>query len=128
MRQSVFAGKIPLSADEEAGTGSPDDLGQEAKPDRLHEACGVFGLYAPGEDVARVTYFGLYALQHRGQESAGIASSDGTYSLSPPADGTGFPGIYRGGSSSSFQAIALLAILATRLRAPAGLRMPSRLS
>jgi amidophosphoribosyltransferase len=78
VRQSVFAGKIPLSADEEAGIGSPDDLGQEAKPDRLHEACGVFGLYAPGEDAARVTYFGLYALQHRGQESAGIASTDGT--------------------------------------------------
>ncbi len=46
--------------------------------DSLHEACGVFGVYAPGEDVARVTFFGIYALQHRGQESAGIASSDGT--------------------------------------------------
>ncbi len=46
-------------------------------PDRPREACGVFGLYAPGEDVARITYFGLYALQHRGQESAGIATSDG---------------------------------------------------
>ncbi len=45
--------------------------------DRPHEACGVFGLYAPGEDAARVTYFGLYALQHRGQESAGIATTDG---------------------------------------------------
>ena len=43
----------------------------------LREACGVFGVYAPGEDVARVTFFGLYALQHRGQESAGIASTDG---------------------------------------------------
>ncbi|MCS7051328.1 MAG: amidophosphoribosyltransferase, partial [Thermomicrobium sp.] len=41
------------------------------------EACGVFGIYAPGEDVARLTFFGLYALQHRGQESAGIATSDG---------------------------------------------------
>lgn len=46
--------------------------------DRPHEACGVFAIYAPGEDVARLTYFGLFALQHRGQESAGIASSDGT--------------------------------------------------
>ncbi|MDI6800177.1 MAG: amidophosphoribosyltransferase [Actinomycetota bacterium] len=44
--------------------------------DRFEEACGVFGIYAPGEDVARLTYFGLYALQHRGQESAGIAVSD----------------------------------------------------
>ena len=33
--------------------------------------CGVFGIRAPGRDVARLTYFGLYALQHRGQESAG---------------------------------------------------------
>ncbi|MFA9446361.1 amidophosphoribosyltransferase [Egicoccus sp. AB-alg6-2] len=41
------------------------------------EECGVFGIYAPGEDVATLTYFGLYALQHRGQESAGIAVSDG---------------------------------------------------
>lgn len=39
--------------------------------------CGVFGVYANGEDVANLTYFGLYALQHRGQESAGIGVSDG---------------------------------------------------
>ena len=39
---------------------------------RPSEACGVFGIIAPGEDVARITYFGLYSLQHRGQESAGI--------------------------------------------------------
>ena len=38
--------------------------------------CGVFGIHAPGRDVARLTYFGLFALQHRGQESAGIAVSD----------------------------------------------------
>jgi len=41
------------------------------------DACGVFGVWAPGEDVATLTYFGLYALQHRGQESAGIAASNG---------------------------------------------------
>ncbi len=41
------------------------------------EACGVFGIYGPGEDVSRLTYFGLFALQHRGQESAGVAVSDG---------------------------------------------------
>ena len=41
------------------------------------EECGLFGVWAPGEDVARLTYFGLFAQQHRGQESAGIAVSDG---------------------------------------------------
>ena len=41
------------------------------------DACGVFGVWAPGEEVSKLTYFGLYALQHRGQESAGIALSDG---------------------------------------------------
>lgn len=41
------------------------------------EACGLFGVWAPGEDIARLTYFGLFAQQHRGQESAGIAVSDG---------------------------------------------------
>jgi amidophosphoribosyltransferase len=46
--------------------------------DKPEEACGVFGIYAPGQDVARLTYFGLYALQHRGQESAGIATFDGS--------------------------------------------------
>jgi amidophosphoribosyltransferase len=44
----------------------------------LKEACGVFGVYAPGEQVARLTFYGLHALQHRGQESAGIATSDGS--------------------------------------------------
>ncbi|MEV0155353.1 amidophosphoribosyltransferase [Micromonospora sp. NPDC050686] len=42
------------------------------------DACGVFGVWAPGEEVANLTYFGLYALQHRGQEAAGIAVSDGS--------------------------------------------------
>ncbi len=42
------------------------------------EECGVFGVYGPGHDVARRTYFGLYTLQHRGQESSGIAVSDGS--------------------------------------------------
>ena len=42
------------------------------------DACGVFGVWAPGEDVAKLTYYGLYALQHRGQESCGIAVSQGS--------------------------------------------------
>jgi amidophosphoribosyltransferase len=46
--------------------------------DHFHEECGVFGIYYPGEDVARLSFFALYALQHRGQESAGIAVSDGS--------------------------------------------------
>ena len=41
------------------------------------DQCGVFGVWAPGEEVSKLTYFGLYALQHRGQESAGIATSTG---------------------------------------------------
>jgi amidophosphoribosyltransferase len=52
-----------------------DDLNPADRPPR--DACGVFGVWAPGEEVAKLTYFGLYALQHRGQESAGIAVSDG---------------------------------------------------
>ncbi len=62
--------------------------GAMASPEPAHRAacldgregprdeCGVFGLYAPGHDVSRLSYFALYALQHRGQESAGIAAAD----------------------------------------------------
>lgn len=50
--------------------GSPDD--------ELKEACGVFGIYAPGQPVAHLTYLGLFALQHRGQEAAGMSVSDGS--------------------------------------------------
>ncbi|NUU31613.1 amidophosphoribosyltransferase [Arthrobacter sp. C9C5] len=53
---------------------SHDLLSGEKGP---QDACGVFGVWAPGEEVAKLTYYGLYALQHRGQESAGIATSDG---------------------------------------------------
>jgi amidophosphoribosyltransferase len=50
-----------------------------AERDGPRDECGVFGIYAPELDVSRLTYFALYALQHRGQESAGIATSDGTH-------------------------------------------------
>ena len=43
----------------------------------MRESCALFGVYAPGEDVARLTFFGLFSLQHRGQESSGIATADG---------------------------------------------------
>ncbi|MGZ4681906.1 MAG: amidophosphoribosyltransferase, partial [Acidimicrobiales bacterium] len=49
----------------------------DADDDTPKEACGVFGVYAPGQPVSHLTYLGLYALQHRGQESAGMAVSDG---------------------------------------------------
>ena len=49
--------------------------------DHPHDHCGVFGVWAPGEDVSRLTYFALYALQHRGQQSAGIATSNGEHIL-----------------------------------------------
>ncbi len=55
----------------EADCVNPDD-------DTPKEACGVFGVYAPGQAVSHLTYLGLYALQHRGQEAAGMAVSDGS--------------------------------------------------
>jgi len=56
---------------------SPAVAVEGVEVDRPGEACGVFGLYAPGQPVAHLTYRGLYAVQHRGQESAGMAVSDG---------------------------------------------------
>ena len=52
----------------------PDGVADRDGP---RDECGVFGVYAPGHDVARLAYFALYALQHRGQESAGIATCEG---------------------------------------------------
>jgi amidophosphoribosyltransferase len=67
-----------------AGDGIPDrhapgvDLGAASPDDDTpKEACGVFGVFAPDQPVSHLTYLGLYALQHRGQESAGMAVSDG---------------------------------------------------
>lgn len=56
---------------------NPVRFDDEWEQDNPKEECGVFGIYAPDEEVARVAFFGLFALQHRGQESAGIAVSDG---------------------------------------------------
>ena len=53
------------------------NLEDELAHDTLNEECGIFGVWAPDRDVARLTFFGLRALQHRGQESAGIAVGDG---------------------------------------------------
>lgn len=66
---------VPVSATNLEEDDFPADTPHE-RPDKPEEACGVFGVYAPSEDVAKLTYFGLYALQHRGQESAGIATFD----------------------------------------------------
>jgi amidophosphoribosyltransferase len=71
----------PSSASETVGRPRPDPVPEGVDLAGLgegpREECGVFGIYAPGEDVATLSFYGLYALQHRGQESAGIAVSNG---------------------------------------------------
>ena len=83
MGEGRFRGTAPRHHDARCGAqrdrvGCDGALGANApQDDALHEECGVFGVWAPGRDVARLTYFGLMSLQHRGQESAGIAVGDG---------------------------------------------------
>ncbi|MFZ5642094.1 MAG: amidophosphoribosyltransferase [Bacillota bacterium] len=61
-----------------SGGYSPVDFpDKRIQDDKLREECGIFGVYGKSLNVSRITYYGLYALQHRGQESAGIAVSDG---------------------------------------------------
>ncbi|MFN3651504.1 MAG: amidophosphoribosyltransferase [Armatimonadota bacterium] len=66
-----------MGADYPSSDGAIDLAHFDPDLDRPHDECGVFAMYAPGTETARFTYFGLYALQHRGQESAGIAVSNG---------------------------------------------------
>lgn len=63
----------PVKRLSDAAASTPDPVG-DPKP---NEECGVFGVWAPGEEVSKLTYYGLFALQHRGQESAGIAVGNG---------------------------------------------------
>src|SRR5271169_3030521 len=70
MRPSRSPGGRPSPSERSAGCWA------EGSEDHPREECGVFGLYAPGHEVSRLSYFALYALQHRGQESAGIAAAD----------------------------------------------------
>jgi amidophosphoribosyltransferase len=67
------------SAPAPRGEGAPQGFfnGPTVPGSRWRDACGVLGIYAPGQDVARLAYFGLFTLQHRGQEGAGIAVADG---------------------------------------------------
>ena len=68
---------MPAFAGESADRGPRHTGAYADSDDRAKEACGVTGVYYPGEDAARVAFFGVYALQHRGQESAGLAAADG---------------------------------------------------
>jgi amidophosphoribosyltransferase len=79
VRPSSSRNEHPTERNPQLGTPQPlpRDPADPASDPAPREECGVFGLWAPGEDVANLTYYGLYALQHRGQEAAGIAVSDG---------------------------------------------------
>ena len=67
-----------LAGQSAASVSQPADLYDQLNDDPgPRDACGVFGAFARGEEVAKLAYYGLYALQHRGQEAAGIAVSDG---------------------------------------------------
>ena len=85
--------------------------------DKLHEECGVFGIYSKKDDVALNTYWGLFALQHRGQESAGIAVSDGRHMHIKKAMGL-VNDVFKDGVRG-LTAIWLLATCVIPLRVPA---------
>ncbi|MGH2590071.1 MAG: amidophosphoribosyltransferase [Actinomycetota bacterium] len=67
-----------VAPDEPSSATSPQ---REVRAESPKDECGLFGVWAPGEEVARLIYFGLFAQQHRGQESAGMAVSDGEHLL-----------------------------------------------
>jgi amidophosphoribosyltransferase len=75
-----FGARVPASPTIGAAPADAVDADRslDLVDDSPKEACGVFGVFAPGAPVAHLTYLGLYALQHRGQESAGMAVSDGS--------------------------------------------------
>ena len=79
------------------GRAREDVAGLRAMLDKLHEECGVFAIYGHPE-AANLTYLGLYALQHRGQESAGIASSDGARDPLPQGHGARGRHLHAGGA------------------------------
>jgi amidophosphoribosyltransferase len=74
---SVFADEMPKNLINHRDFEDLDfNDDNEIETDKPQEACGVFGVLAAEGDVAKLVYFGLYALQHRGQESAGITVYD----------------------------------------------------
>jgi amidophosphoribosyltransferase len=78
--EQICTEQISLQFEERQVPRGDGRLSHDLDPERPgpQDACGVFGVWAPGEEVSKLTYFGLYALQHRGQEAAGIAVSDGS--------------------------------------------------
>ena len=74
--QETPRGQVPQGHGRRPGGDGQLNHALDAQDLGPQDACGVFGVWAPGEDVAKLTYYGLYALQHRGQESAGIAVSN----------------------------------------------------
>ena len=95
------------------------------RDDKFHDECGLFGIWNHPE-AANVTYLGLYALQHRGQESAGIAATDGTAFHTREGDGLGGRRLQPASGCAGCPAIAPSATCATRRRAARTCATPSR--
>jgi glutamine phosphoribosylpyrophosphate amidotransferase len=93
--------------------------------DKLHEECGVFGIYSHKEDVPLNIYWGLYALQHRGQESCGIAVSDGKEMQIKLGMGL-VPDVFKDGVSAIWQDMWGSAMCVIPPQAPAWFIMCSR--